>query len=221
MITIRGKRLGVLIRDARLVSSKSLEDCAHAMGISVARLKEYEYGDSSPSLPELELLAYYLKIPLEHFWGKELLSDGGDGKEPDIDPQQITSLRQRYIGALLRKIRTDAGIELADLAEKSGISAEELDACELGDQPLPIPLLEVLVSGLGTSMREFEDRHGLVGSWSMQQRALRDFADLPLELQSFVCKPINRPYLELAQRLSEMSVEKLRSVAEGLLEITL
>jgi hypothetical protein len=44
---------------------------------------------------------------------------------------------------------------------------------------------------------------------------------MPSELQSFVVKPINQPYLELAQRLSEMSVEKLRAVAEGLLEITL
>jgi len=37
----------------------------------------------------------------------------------------------------------------------------------------------------------------------------------------FISKPVNRPYLQLAQRLSEMSVEKLRMVAEGLLEITL
>jgi hypothetical protein len=44
---------------------------------------------------------------------------------------------------------------------------------------------------------------------------------MPVDLQTFVSKPINRPYLELAQRLSEMSVDKLRSVAEGLLEITL
>ena len=40
-------------------------------------------------------------------------------------------------------------------------------------------------------------------------------------MQQFVSKPVNQPYLELAQRLSEMSVERLRSVAEGLLEITL
>jgi len=40
-------------------------------------------------------------------------------------------------------------------------------------------------------------------------------------LLAFVLKPINLPYLELAKRLSEMSVDKLRDVAEGLLEITL
>ena len=44
--------------------------------------------------------------------------------------------------------------------------------------------------------------------------------EMPLDLQVFVSKPINRPYLELAIRLSEMSVDRLRAVAEGLLEIT-
>jgi hypothetical protein len=47
-----------------------------------------------------------------------------------------------------------------------------------------------------------------------------DFLELSPELQAFVSKPINRPYLELAQRLSEMSVDKLRSVGEGNLEVT-
>jgi hypothetical protein len=50
---------------------------------------------------------------------------------------------------------------------------------------------------------------------------MQNFAELSPELQDFLSKPINRPYLELAQRLSEMDVEKLRAVAEGLLEITL
>ena len=36
----------------------------------------------------------------------------------------------------------------------------------------------------------------------------------------FVCKPVNRPYLELAMKLSGMSTDKLRSVAEDLLDIT-
>ena len=54
-----------------------------------------------------------------------------------------------------------------------------------------------------------------------QKKAVEDFSKLPLDMQQFVSKPANLPYLELAQRLSEMSVERLRAVAEGLLEITL
>jgi hypothetical protein len=46
------------------------------------------------------------------------------------------------------------------------------------------------------------------------------FLDLPAPLQDFVCKPVNRPYVELALKLSELSVERLRAIAEGLLEIT-
>jgi hypothetical protein len=53
-----------------------------------------------------------------------------------------------------------------------------------------------------------------------QQKAIQDFLQLPPELQNFVCKPVNRPYLELAMKLSGMSTDKLRSVAEDILDIT-
>ena len=79
-----------------------------------------------------------------------------------------------------------------------------------------------MVSGmLQMSVREFQDQRGPVGQWVAQKQALDAFKDLPPDIQQFVSKPINQPYLELAQRLSEMSVDKLRAVAEGLLEITL
>ena len=39
------------------------------------------------------------------------------------------------------------------------------------------------------------------------------FQELPEEMRSFISQPVNRPYLELAMKLSEMSKERLRSVA--------
>ncbi len=90
----------------------------------------------------------------------------------------------------------------------------------MGERSVPVPELEVLCSELGGSMENFFDQSGPVGQWMANQRALREFSNLPPELQEFVCQPINRPYLELARNLSEMSAEKLRSVAEGLLNIT-
>jgi hypothetical protein len=74
---------------------------------------------------------------------------------------------------------------------------------------------------LGTSADHFLDPKGSVGVKFAHQKLVEALMDLPQELREFVSKPVNRPYLELAQRLSEVSVEKLRSVAEGLLEITL
>ena len=54
----------------------------------------------------------------------------------------------------------------------------------------------------------------------MQQVDSRKGSDLTPEMQQFVEKPVNQPYLEIAMRLSELPVDKLRTLAESLLEIT-
>lgn len=217
--TIRTKKLGVLIRDARLATGKSLEECAQAVGVTPDRFENFEFGIESPSSPELELLAYTLRVPLEHFWGNELLHK--NGKTATLDAAQVKILRQKMIGALLRKARVSSGLTLEAVASESNLPVDKLKVYELGELAIPIPDLETISQIFDTSIFEFQDRHGPVGSWFSEQKSAREFQELPLELQGFVCKPINRPYLELAIRLSEMSVDKLRGVAEGLLEITL
>jgi transcriptional regulator with XRE-family HTH domain len=219
-ISIRAKKLGVLLRDARVARGKTMDECARAMGIPKELLEAYELGEQSPSLPEVELLAFYLNLPLEHFWGKVAMSDGESALHK-FDPIQLVSLRQRVIGVMVRRARQEAGLTLESLVEKSGIEPELLERYEMGEVPIPVPHLEALTSILDAPIRDFQDQHGPVGQWFNQQRSIHDFLDLAPDLQTFVCKPVNRPYLELAVRLSEMSVDKLRSVAEGLLEITL
>ena len=218
-LSIRAKKLGVLIRDARLQAEQTAEACAGMIGVSPETFEAYELGMKSPSMPELEALSYSLDIPLEHFWGDHTLSESKATKAPP-DLKKFVALRQRIIGAQLRKARQEAGLSLEALAEQALSSPTMLEAYELGETSIPLPDLELLTGALQRSLKDFQDRNGLVGTWAAQQRALRDFAELPPDLQAFVSKPVNRPYLELAQRLSEMSVDKLRAVAEGLLEIT-
>ena len=220
VLTIRAKKLGALIRDARLASGLSLEKCAQAIGVSSASFEAYEMGNSSPSLPELEVLAYTLDIPMEHFWEEQAISARNGGKKK-LQLDQLVKLRQRMIGALIRQARMSADLSLDELATDTQIPVSALESYELGYSPVPLPHLEILSSLLNRSIRDFQDQSGPVGKWAAQQRAISDFLTLPDDLQDFVSKPINRPYLELAQRLSEMSVDKLRAVAEGLLEITL
>jgi len=81
--------------------------------------------------------------------------------------------------------------------------------------------LEVILKVLGGRVETFFDQGGPVGQWMTQQKAVQQFLDMPVELQNFVCKPVNRPYLDLARKLSEMPTDKLRSVAENILDITL
>ncbi|HSO26742.1 MAG TPA: helix-turn-helix transcriptional regulator [Anaerolineales bacterium] len=218
--TIRAKKLGVLIRDARVSTGKSVAECAQALGISTEAFEAYELGDQSPSLPELEVLAYTLEVPLAHFWGDSALS-AGDAYKRALNVNRVVGLRQRKIGALLRQARLQADLSLEEASARCEMTPEALEAFELGDAPISLPNLEALLALLDRPMREFQDHHGPVGEWIERQRALEDFMELPADLRAFVAKPINRPYIELALRLSEMDVNRLRSVAEGLLEITL
>jgi transcriptional regulator with XRE-family HTH domain len=219
-ITLRTKKLGVLIRDARIADRRSVEECANAIGVSRGVFRAYEQGRQAPSLQELETLVYFLDLPIDHFWGKDAISDDASPTEP-LDLPRLTNLRQRMIGALLRQERMRASISMKALAEETGISLSRLKSYELGERSIPLPELEIMVNILGGRIDAFFDHSGPIGEWMVRERSIRDFLELPADIQAFVCLPVNRPYLELAMRLSNMSVEKLRSVAEGLLEITL
>jgi len=216
---IRAKKLGLLIRDARVKSGKSIEECAPLMDLSPDELVAIEFGERPPTLPELEILAYFLEIPLDHFWGNETLKT--DGGVKFIDPGEIKQIRQYAIGELIRKARIEAVLSEEELANKAGISVTNLQAYEQGEVPIALPELEIVIQILNNSMENFEDQASPVGNWFMEQRNMHEFLNLPKELQEFIGKPVNRPYLELAIKLSELKVERLRALAEGLLEITL
>lgn len=217
---LRARKLGVLLRDARLKARKSIAECARIIGVTPGIWRSYETGQRAPSLPEIEIFAYALGVSLRHFWGKEAISDDADPGE-NLELDRLKEIRQRLIGARLRQQRLQAGLSLKSLAEQSSISARRLRAYELGERPIPLPELEVLMNLLGGNIEILFDQSGPVGQWLAEQKTVQEFLQLPIPLREFVCKPVNRPYLELAMRLSDMSVEKLRSVAEGLLDITL
>lgn len=218
-ITIRTKKLGVLIRDARLASRRTLQECAEAIGVSKGIFKSYEEGRRSPSLPELEVLVYFLKLPINHFWGNEAISDDEPVTAP-LDLPRLLLVRQRMIGALLRQAREKVNKSVRELSQETGIPTSRLKAFELGDRPISVPDLEVLLGALDSRVDELFDQSGPVGQWMSDQKAIHDFLKLPADLRQFVSQPVNIPYLELARKLSSMSTDRLRSVAEGLLDIT-
>lgn len=218
-ITIRAKKLGILIRDARIASRRSIKECASAINVTNGVFKAYEEGRKAPSLPELETLVYYLELPIDHFWSNESLSDA-PSRIDELNLPRLTELRHRMIGAFLRQERMDASLSMKSVAEQTGISTGRLKRYEMGERPIPLPELEVILKVLGGRVETFFDQGGPIGQWMTQQRALQQFLDMPVELQNFVCQPVNKPYLDLARKLSEMSTDKLRSVAEDLLDIT-
>jgi transcriptional regulator with XRE-family HTH domain len=218
-VNLRSRKLGVLIRDARLAARKTIPECARTLGITPGIFRAWEEGRRSPSLPELEILSYSLNLPLHRFWSKEATSDNTPPTETMNLPAYV-GIRQRLIGALLRQFREKASLSSRAVAEISGIPTARLKAYELGERPISLPEVEALTALLGGQVELLFDQTGPIGLWMVQQKAIQDFLQLPPELQNFISKPVNRPYLDLAMKLSGMSTDKLRSVAEDLLDIT-
>jgi transcriptional regulator with XRE-family HTH domain len=219
LIQIRTKKLGLLIFDARNARRLSLEECAQAVGVTAEEFQAYEKGGVAPGLPQIELLALFLNIPLDHFWGKKALNEMEE-VQTITDKKRLVQLRNRMIGTNLRLARNAANFSYQEMTERSGIAEEKLKAYETGEAGVPLPELEVLAQVLDIPIERFYDHNGPIGRWRNQQSNIQRFLQLPPEIQDFVCKPVNQPYLELAIRLSELNAEKLRGVAETLLEIT-
>ena len=218
--TVRSKIIGVLIKDARQVRGLDLAACAAAAGCSAEALASIESGQTSPSLPALEILAYVLDVPLSYFWGDRVLSEQHPPERAALPVAEVAAIRQRIVGALLRQARLNARLEAADVAASAGIPPARLNGYELGQSPIPLPELEAMAMRLGVPIEHFLEEAGPVGEWDSTQRAFERFSQLPPELREFVSRPINESYLRLAQRLSRLPAGELRGIAASLLEIT-
>jgi transcriptional regulator with XRE-family HTH domain len=219
LLQIRKKKLGLLILDARRFSRRSIEECAEAISVSPDVFQQFEKGILAPSLPQIELLALFLNIPLEHFWGKHVLSQTGS-LDALQEKDRMMLLRNRMIGTNIRLGRNNSSLPIDQIVEQTGIPEDQLKRYEMGEAAVPVHELELIADLLNLSIEQFYDIHGPIGKWREQKGNVYKFLDLPPEMQQFVGKPVNRPYIELAMRLSELSTEKLRAVAEVLLEIT-
>lgn len=219
-ITLRAKKLGILIRDARLEAGKSLKECGEAIGVTGGKISSFEKGTKSPSLPEMELLSYYLNVPISRFWKDEIKSTDPTIID-NIHIEHALILRDRYVGKVLEETRNEGNLSYKEIREKTGITPAKMKKYEQGESSIPLPELEILCNSLDLNITDFIDPDSNIGSWIIAQDNIEDFLQLPLNIQDFVSKPVNRPYLEIAQRLSKLSAEELRAIAEGLLEITI
>jgi transcriptional regulator with XRE-family HTH domain len=216
---IRGKMVGVLMRDARVNAVRNADECARLLKISVQEYESWEYGDSVPSLPQLELLAYYLGVPVSHFWGAETLESA---QEKHIDAQsEYLALRNRMVGALLRQARQTANLSLEELSLMSGLPVEQINTYELGELPLPMHELTVLANAVKKNVSYFLESSSHIGEWLETREEWKHFTDLPDDMRRFAANPLNLGFIEIAMMLSQMPTDRLRRIGESMLDITM
>jgi transcriptional regulator with XRE-family HTH domain len=217
-LAIRRKIIAVLLQGARLKSGKSKKDCAAALGVTAGAYAAYEDGRRDLSLPELELLANYLNVPIGGFFDN---TDRLVEEEPPVPREQVVELRQRIVGALLRKARVDKNVSQKDLAEHIGISPRRMTEYEFGQKPIPVSHLQEMADALDVPMSYFVDEGiGTIGEHELVRSQFDKFSDLPEDVRRFIVNPTNISYLRVAQRLSDMTTQQLRNIAAAILDIT-
>jgi len=218
-VLLRRKIVGVRIRHARNQAGLNLKEVGQALGVSAGLVSDIELGQRDVALPQLEVMALLFNVPISYFWSEEPLEDEEPRSLPTIE---AIALRQRIIGGLLRHARTEAGRTQEDLANLLGVSASRISNYELGKTEIPLSELEVLANQLGVSLDYFLDQ-GLPFENSGDHVALEEltrFSELPKDVREFLANPANLLYINIAIRLSDLSAETLRSLAECLLEVT-
>lgn len=218
LYALRARIHGLLIRDARLARGRSIDDCADRLGIAPETFEAWELGLEHPSLPDLELLAYDLGVPISHFWSNQTMS--GDGVERRLAQDEYLTVRNRMVGALVSQARQNAGLSLEALSEASGIPVTRLQAYEHGEAAIPLAELTTLASACGVSLSYFWDNHNRVGHWLDTQESFQRFSGFDEETRAFLSNPTNMSFIKLAMWFSKLGVEDLRGIAESILHLS-
>lgn len=216
---LRSKMLGVLIRDARLNAARTIEDCARLLSIEPSIIESWEYGDTAPTLPQIELLAYYLDVPVSHFWSLKTLDQ--DKAEKVAAQSEYMALRDRMIGALLQQARQERSLSHEEVAQQAQIPVEVIQAYEIGETPIPMHQLAVIANIVNKNVDFFLETSSYVGELLRMREEWKHFSDLDPEIREFAANPLNIGFIQIAITFSKLSADKLRQAAEGMLEIAM
>jgi transcriptional regulator with XRE-family HTH domain len=207
--------IGILISKASQAAGKTGKECAAALGIPLKRFNQMESGKVIPSLPEVEMLAFFFDLPPQELLAKEI-RDFPNTRVSVEQMQQLVQLRQRIISATLQLSRSDRKISLKDLSAQSGIPAAKIKRYELTAQPVPLNDLEAICKSLEIPVESLLDQTSFITEKQKKIEAEFTFQSLPPEMRKFVTEPDNLSFLKLAMRLKETGIENIKNLALGL-----
>ncbi len=216
---LQAKMLGVLIRDARLSAARTEAECARIMGVDPSEYEAWEYGDTAPALPQLEILAFYLGVPVSHFWGQSTLKERY--AEDNRAEEEYIHLRTRMVGILLRQAREGAGKTVEEVAEDAKLPIESIQAYESGEADIPMHELNVIARSVNKTMPYFIESSGTIGELLAIREEWKHFTELPEDIRAFAANPLNIGFIEIAVMLSQMPADKLRNVGRSIVDITM
>ncbi len=216
----RRRTIGLLIRRAREVAGKTRKELAAYAGVSQAAIASIEEGKREPSLPQIEAFAYYLRMPVI-----ALLDESASAVQntwrATLDVDEIQTLRNHIIGVRLKQARQQKSETVKQVAQAAGLPPARLSAYELGERPIPITELELLMGCLGLTWSDLLDIGiGPLGEAQLYHQQHAQFDALPSDVRAFVADPQSLPYLRVAMRLRDLPAEQARAAGQALIDLS-
>lgn len=214
-VVLQRKIIGVLMRAARERAHRRVSEVGQRLGVTAARVRQYERGVREVSLPELEHLALFLQIPLSFFIDGESTIEQPVPQPPD--PAE-TRARRAALGVKLKQARLAAGKSKEECAQVIGKRPTTLRRYELGAADIPITELERLARFLRVNLHYFVDEKAGDGN-ATGLMDLEKLSRLPREVRAFALAPDNLPYLRMAMKFSDLPTDRLKELGEILLVV--
>ena len=213
-VILQRKINGVLIRAAREKARRTIREVAVRLGVTPARVQQYERGLREISLPELEQLALFLEMPISFFVNGDSSVESTAPRPPN--PAQ-TRARRAALGVKLKQARLAAGKSKEDCALAIGRKAATITRYERGASEIPITELEQFAQFLNVNLFYFiQDPSNAEAGGLMD---LEKISRLPAEVRAFVLDPDNLPYMRMAMKFRDLPTDRLKELGEILLVV--
>jgi len=199
-------------REYRGLSNKA---CASLLGIPTSRLRNYENGKYTPSLPEIESLSFIYKVPITSFFDAHELDEYINQPEPD-QLQQLIEIRKRIIQTNLQIAFEKSGKTYKDISERSGISTSKIKRYLTSAVEIPLNELLLLKKEFNLNDAVILDSESPVGRWQENQKKIDKFFSLPANIQKLVVEKENHASIEVAEMLNKIGCDRLEELAAAL-----
>ena len=214
-LVLERKINGVLIRAAREKTHRTVNEVAKRLGATPARVRQYEAGERDISLPELETLALFLRVPLSFFLSDDSIIAEEVHSAPTAEEVRI---RRAMIATKLKQARLAAGKSKEESARVIGRTATMFARYERGLADIPITDLERLAQLFKVNFYYFV-QEGAARKKGMGVLDLEVWAKLPQDMRAFILDPSSLPYLRMAMKLRDLPAVKLKELGEILLVV--
>ncbi|MBI3912964.1 MAG: helix-turn-helix transcriptional regulator [Chloroflexi bacterium] len=212
---LQRKIIGVLIRAARERARRTIKEAALRMGVTPARVRQWERGAREVTLPDLETLARFFHAPPSFFLE-------GDSMALEVIAPPPTEAevhdRRAAIGARLKQARVAMGKSREECATEIARKPGTISRYERGASDIPLGELDRLAHFLNVNLYYFIERGGDAHD-AGDLMDMDKFARLPQDVRAFALDPANLPFLRMAQKFGDLPVEKLKELGEILLVV--